>query len=42
MPLGVRLTGPDYGSVSQRVSKLADRTIRRIETVAQRLDDSLN
>ena len=42
MPLGVRLTGPDYGSVSQRVSKLADRTIRRIETVAERLDASLS
>ncbi len=42
MPLGIRLTGQDYEGVSQRVARLADRTIRRIETVAQRLDDSLS
>lgn len=41
MPLGVRLSGPDFASVSQRVARLADRTIRRIETVAERLDSSL-
>ncbi len=41
MPLGVRLTGPDYESVSRRVTRLADRTMRRIESVAERLDSSM-
>ena len=41
MPLGVRLTGSDHEAVSQRVSRLAERAMRRIETVAERLDSSI-
>ena len=42
MPLGVRLTGSDFESISQRVSRLAERALRRIITVAERLDSSIN
>ena len=41
MPFGIRLAGADSAAVSERVSRLADRTLRRLRTVAQRLDGSL-
>ena len=41
MPFGIRLAGADSTEVSERVSRLADRTMRRLRTVAQRLDKSL-
>ena len=41
MPFGIRLAGEDSAEVSERVFRLADRTLRRLRTVAQRLDSSL-
>jgi len=41
MPLGFRIAGKDHKSVSERVMRMAERTIRRINTVAERLDQSL-
>ena len=41
MPLGIRLTGRDASEVRASVSKRADRTLRRLHTIANRLDDSL-
>ncbi len=41
MPYGVRLSGSDGDEVMQRVSRQADRALRRILTVAERLDESL-
>ena len=40
-PYGYRVAGADGESVSIRVMRQADRTLRRIRTVAKRLDDSL-
>ena len=40
-PYGYRVAGADGESVSIRVMRKADRTLRRIRTVAKRLDDSL-
>jgi DNA-binding transcriptional ArsR family regulator len=42
MPYGVRVTGSDGNAVSQRVSRQADRALRRILTVSERLDESLS
>ena len=41
MPYGIRLSGADGDAVSSRVMRQADRALRRIRTVAQRLDQSL-
>ena len=41
MPMGFRVTGSDYQKVSERPSRLADRTLRRIVSVAERLDSSI-
>jgi hypothetical protein len=41
MPFGFRLAASDHKGVSERVLRLADRTIRRIETVAERLEGAL-
>lgn len=41
MPFGIRLAGEDSAEVSERIFRLADRTLRRLRTVAQRLDSSL-
>jgi DNA-binding transcriptional ArsR family regulator len=41
MPFGFRIAGADGESLSTRVMRMADRTLRRIRTVASRLDDSL-
>ena len=38
---GYRIAGEDGGSVSRRVMRRAERTLRRLRTVAQRLDESL-
>ena len=38
---GYRIAGADGGSLSARVMRRAERTLRRIGTVAQRLDESL-
>ena len=40
-PYGFRIAGADGPSVSTRVMRKADRTLRRLRTVAQRLDESL-
>ena len=40
-PYGYRVAGADGESVSIRVMRKADRTLRRIRTVAKRLYDSL-
>ena len=39
---GIRIAGSDGAAVSQRVSRLADRVLRRISTVAERLDAALS
>ena len=41
MPHGVRIAGRDGAAVKERVMRRADRTLRRIRTVAQRLDEAL-
>ncbi len=41
MPFGFRLAASDHKGVSERVLRLADRTLRRIATVAERLDGAL-
>ncbi len=41
MPYGFRVAGSDGESVSIKVMRKADQTLRRLRTVAQRLDDSL-
>jgi biotin operon repressor len=41
MPFGFRVAGADGISLSTRVMRLAERTLRRIRTVAGRLDESL-
>jgi len=41
MPFGYRLSGKDGKAVSETVSRAVDRSLRRIRTVAKRLDDSL-
>ncbi len=41
MPLGFRIAGKDHRAVSERVIRKAERAIRRINTVAERLDQSL-
>ena len=41
MPMGFRVAGSNHEGVSERVSRLADRTLRRIVTVAERLDSAI-
>jgi hypothetical protein len=41
LPFGYRLSGKDGKAVSETVSRAVDRSLRRIRTVAKRLDDSL-
>lgn len=41
MPYGFRVAGADGASVSTRVIRKADRALRRLRTVAQRLDEAL-
>ena len=41
MPYGFRVAGSDGESVSIKVMRKADQTLRRLRTVAQRLDDCL-
>ena len=41
MPYGFRMSGADGASVSNRVMRNAERTLRRIRTVAARLDDCI-
>ena len=41
MPYGFRIAGKDGGQVRERVLNRLDRTIRRLITVANRIDDSL-
>ncbi len=41
MPYGFRIAGADGDSVSTRVMRKADRALRRVRTVAQRLDEAL-
>ena len=38
---GYRIAGADAGSVSRSIMRRAERTLRRLRTVAQRLDESL-
>ncbi len=41
MPYGFRIAGRDGDNVSERVMRNADRTLRRLRTVALRLDEAL-
>ena len=41
MPYGFRVSGADGGSVASRVARKAERVLRRIRTVAERLDESI-
>jgi len=41
MPYGIRIAGKDGATVREGVMRKAERTLRRMRTVAQRLDDSL-
>ena len=42
MPIGLRVSGNDHSAVSERVTRMADRTLRRIVTVSDRLNKSLD
>jgi hypothetical protein len=42
MPYGFRFAGRNGEEVSERVLNRLDRTIRRLKTVASRVDESLN
>ena len=42
MPYGYRIAGRNGEDVSERVMTNIDRTLRRLRTVAQRLDNSLS
>ena len=42
MPYGFRIAGKNGEEVSERVLNRLDRTIRRLKTVASRVDESLN
>ena len=42
MPYGVRIAGKDGVAVREGVMRKAERTLRRMRTVAQRLDESLD
>ena len=42
MPYGIRIAGADGAAVLQRVSRKADRTLRRISTVSERMDAILS
>ena len=41
MPYGFRVAGRDGATVKERVMRRLDRTLRRMRTVAQRLDEAL-
>ena len=41
VPYGLRVTGADGATVSTRVMRRAERALRRIRTVAERLDEAL-
>ena len=41
MPYGIRIAGKDGATVREGVMRKAERTLRRMRTVAQRLDESL-
>ena len=41
MPYGIRIGGKDGGAVREGVMRKVERTLRRMRTVAQRLDDAL-
>ena len=41
MPYGYRIAGRNGEDIAERVMTNIDRTLRRLRTVAQRLDDSL-
>ena len=41
MPYGFRVAGRDGAAVKERVMRRVDRTLRRMRTVAQRLDEAL-
>ena len=41
LPYGIRLSGGDGKEVSSRVLRKAERVLRRIRTVSERLDDNL-
>ena len=41
MPYGIRIGGKDGVAVREGVMRKVERTLRRMRTVAQRLDDAL-
>ncbi len=42
MPYGFRISGRDGGEVSENVQRNAERTLRRLNTVAQRLNEAIS
>tara|TARA_Y100001970_G_scaffold90459_2_gene114040 strand:- start:19524 stop:20585 length:1062 start_codon:yes stop_codon:yes gene_type:complete len=42
MPYGYRVAGSDSDAVTERVMQMIERNLRRLRTVAKRLDDSIN
>ena len=42
MPYGFRIAGRNGEEISERVMRNADRTLRRLRTVAGRLDEALS
>ena len=42
MPYGFRVAGRDGTAVKERVMRRVDRALRRMRTVAQRLDEALD
>ena len=42
MPYGFRISGKDGDMVTENVMRSADRTLRRLKTVSQRLEDAIS
>jgi hypothetical protein len=42
MPYGFRVSGKDGGMVTENVMRSADRTLRRLKTVSQRLEEAIS
>ena len=42
MPYGYRMAGSDGTSVTTKVMRRAERTLRRLRTVAERLDEAMD
>ena len=42
MPYGYRIAGSDGASVTTKVMRQAERALRRLRTVAERLDEAVD